>query len=442
MEWGGKMKKVMLVLLISLFAVSLIWGFVASPAAEAAPDKVLFMYANCLSGNYAWLGQRELWGTEMAVEHINKMGGIKSLGGAEVEIWKVVDLTSDSKMGAAALEAALASAQSKGVPISAICTATVSGMMGPIIPVAEKYGVPFFGSVGKSGLTDMGAKYFFRIFPRNEYWAKAQADFVKLVKEKHMPGFKKLAFAYEETAWPTDLTMQAKKWLEKYQVPVDIVAEVGYPKGMVDATPIIAKLRASGAEVVVLTGYAETLYILRAADAIKYKPLWLGGGGFFVQPEFLEERGPEGVKGICCAMSCNHAWDNPIAKGVSAEFSKRHPKFPFITEHGISGYSGAWIAKYGVEAAKSTDPVKVKDALHNLEIVMGPAEDEGKMKDGAYVSPRALYVCSGSGRLKFNEKGDNIYMSGCLVQWQDINNQMQPVMVSPEKLTPYRLIKP
>ena len=167
------MRKATSVFFTLLVVVCFMWGFVAAPAVQAAPDKVLFIYANCMSGNYSWLGQRELWGTEIAIEHINEMGGIKSLGGAKVEIWKVVDMTSDPKMGAAALEAALASAQSKGIKISAIATATVSGMMGPLIPVAEKYGVPFFGSVGKSGLTDMGAKYFFRIFPRNEYWAKA-----------------------------------------------------------------------------------------------------------------------------------------------------------------------------------------------------------------------------------------------------------------------------
>jgi len=426
---------------IVLISVSLLLlvGFALSSPVHAAPDNVLFMYVNCLSGAYAWLGQRELWGTQLAIEHINKMGGIKSLGGAKIKLWKVVDVTSDPKMGQAALESALASAKSSGVELSAMCTATVSGMVGSLVPVGEKYAVPFLASVGKSGLTEMGAKYFFRIFPRNEYWAKAQADFVKLVKEKYMPGFTKLAFAYQETAWPTDLAMQAKKWLEKYKLPVEIVAEVGYPKDLVDATPVISKLRASGAEVVILNGYAETLYILRAGDAIRYKPLWVGGGGFFVQPEFLEERGPEGVKGVCCAMSDNHRWKNPIAEEVNAEYVKRYPKFPFMTEHAISGYAGAWIAKYGVEMAKSTDPKKVKDALHNLEIIMGPAEDEGKMKGGAIISPRSLYVVSGGGRLKFNEKGDNIYMSGCLVQWQEVKGKMEPVMVSPEKFSLYKL---
>jgi len=414
-----------------------------SVASATSSEPVYFLFAHSLSGDYAWLGQRELWGTQLAIKDINDMGGIKSLGGAPVKLWRTVDLTSDPKMGAVALEAALTEAKSKGVTLSAIAVMDISGMTGPCIPIAEKYDVPLIASVGKSGLSEMGAKYFFRVFPRNEYWAKAQVDFIKLVKEKYMPEFTKLGIAYEETAWPTDLAIQAKNWIKKYNIPIDIVTEIAYPKGLVDGTPVITKLMASGAEVVILNGYAESLYILTAADAMGYKPLWVGGGGFFVQPELLEERGPEGVKGVCCAMSCNHRWSNPIADEVNDKFVKfvkeKGANLPYITEHAISGYAGTWVAKYGVELAGSRDPAKVKDALHNLEIVMGPAEDEGKMKDGAIISPRALFVVP-SAHLKFNEKGDNIYMSGCLVQWQEVEDgKWEPVMVSPEENTPYRL---
>jgi branched-chain amino acid transport system substrate-binding protein len=407
--------------------------------AQQKADKVLFLFASPLSGGYAFLGQRELWAAQIAVEQINKMGGIKSLGGAKVEIWKTADITSDPKMGAAALEGALASAKSQGVKISSILGVTVSGMTGPLIPVAEKYGIPMFAAVGMSSLTDLGAKYFFRIFPRNEFWAKAQADFIKEYKETYMPNFKKLGIAYEETAWPTDLANLAKEWIfKKYKVPIDLVAEVPYPKDLIDATPVVTKLRATGAEVVIHNGYAETLYIIRGADAIKYRPFWVGGGGYYVQPEFLTERGREGVKGVVCAMSCNHRWNNPAVDEVNEDFMKKS-KLSFIDEHGVAGYAEVWIAKYGIEKAKSTDPGKVKDALHSLEIVMGGLQDEGKMKGDAYISPRALFVNPGGAHLKFNEKGDNIHMAGCLVQWQDVKGKMEPVTVFPEKNTPYKL---
>lgn len=435
------MKKMIRIFFLSILGISLLSCLIICPAADAAPkvDKVLFLYAHALSGAVAWIGQRELWGTRLAIEHINKMGGIKSLGGAKVEIYKTIDLTSDPKVGAAALEAELAAAKSKGVTLSAIATMDVSAMTGPCIPVAEKHGIPLLASVGMSELTEKGAKYFFRVFPRNEYWAKAQVDFVKLCKEKYMPGLKKVATCYQETAWATDLASQGKRWIvQEYKLPVNFVAEVGYPKDMVDATPIITKLQASGAEAVLLNGYAEVINIMRAADAMKYKPLWIGGGGFFVQPEFLKERGPEGVRGVVCAMSDNHRWNNPIADEVNEDYVRKYPEFPFIDEHAISGYSGAWIAKYGVEVAGSPDPTKVRDSLRKLEIIMGPAKDEGKMKGEAIISPRALFVFP-SGRLKFNEKGDNIYMTACLVQWQEVKGKMEPIMVFPEESTPYRL---
>ncbi len=216
------------------------------------------------------------------------------------------------------------------------------------------------------------------------------------------------------------------------------MVEVPYPKDLIDATPVVTKLRAAGAEVVIHNGYAETLYIIRGADAIKFKPLWVGGGGYYVQPEFLTERGKEGVRGVVCAMSCNHRWNNPAVEDVNEEFIKKS-KLPFIDEHGVAGYAEVWIAKYGIEKAKSTDPEKVRDGLRSMEIVMGSLQDEGKMKGDAYISPRALFVNPGGARLKFNEKGDNIYMGGCLVQWQEVKGKMEPVTVLPEAHTPYRL---
>ena len=437
------MKRIIFASISGILLAGLFCGFINGSTAEAQQktETVRVLFASPLSGGYAFLGQREQWAIQIAIDHINKMGGIKSLGGAKVEIWKTVDITSDPKMGAAALEAALNSAKSQGVKLSSILGPTVSGMIGPLIPVAEKYGIPMFVTVGMSSLTDKGAKYLFRIFPRNEYWAKAQADFIKQYKETYMPNFKKLGFAYEETAWPTDLVTLAKDWIfNKYKVPVEAVADVSYPKDLMDATPVVTKLRASGAEVVILVGYAEILPIIRGADAIQYKPFWIGGGGFFVQPEFLVERGREGVRGVVCAMSCNHRWSNPTVDEAGPEFIKKS-KLPFIDEHGVAGYAEAWIAKYGIEKAKSADPQEIKDALHNLEIVMGPLQDEGKMKGDAYISPRALFVNPGGARLKFNEKGDNIYMDGCLVQWQDVKGNMEPVTVFPEKNTPYKLMR-
>jgi branched-chain amino acid transport system substrate-binding protein len=427
-----------------LISATLIISLIICPVVQAEPkvDKVLFLFAHSLSGTYAWLGQQELWGTELAIEHINKMGGIKSLGGAKIELWDKVDLTSDPKIGAAALESALASAKQKGVRLSVIATMDISGMTGPCIPIAEKYGIPLLASVAKTDFSDMGAKFFFRVFPRNDKWSEAQAIFVKMLKQKYMPNFKKLAIAYEETAWPTDLAAQAKDWIfKKYKLPIELAAEVGYPKGMVDATPIVTKLKASGAEVVLLNGYADVLYVMRAAEAAQFTPIWVGGGGFFVQQEFLAEMGPKGVEGAVSAMSCNHRWSNPIADEVNAQFIKEHSKFLFIPEHAISGYSGAWIAKYGIELAKSTDPVKVKDALHKLKITLGPAKEEGKIKNGWIISPRALFDQGGDVpcRIEFEANGDNKFMGACLVQWQEVNGKMEPVTIIPEENTHYRL---
>jgi branched-chain amino acid transport system substrate-binding protein len=408
-----------------------------APPKPPTPEKVYFLFAHSLSGAYAKYGEQELRGVKLAIEEINKMGGIKALGGAKVELWKVVDLTSDPKTGAAAFEAALAEAKAAGVTISAVTVMDISAMTGPCIPVVEKYHIPLLASVGTTSFSQMGYKYFFRIFPTNEYWAKGQIDFVKLVVEKYKPGYKTIAWAYQDTAWPTDLAKSAKDWLVKYELDkkLTIAADLPYPKELVDPMPIATKLKAAGADILIMNGYDEVLMILGAMKQIGYKPLIIGGGGAFAYPEFLDRMGPD-AEGITVGFSCNHNWDNPIFKNLNAKYKQLYGSF--IHEHAISGYSGPWIAKYAIEAAKSADPEKVREGLLKLDIVMGSLGDEGKVNDkGQIISPHSLAVFC-SGHLKFKENGDNEYMIGIIVQWQG----GELVTVYPEYCTSYRLKPP
>ncbi|MEM2351888.1 MAG: ABC transporter substrate-binding protein [Thermoproteota archaeon] len=403
----------------------------------APPKKVYLLFAHSLSGAYAKYGEHELRGVKMAIENINKMGGIKALGGATMELWKIVDLTSDPKTGAAAFEAALAEAKAAGITISAVTVMDISAMTGPCIPIADKYRIPLLASVGTTSFSQMGYKYFFRIFPTNEYWAKGQIDFVKLVVEQYKPEYKTIAWAYQDTAWPTDLTKSGKEWFQKYGLDkrLKIVAEVAYPKELVDPVPVATKLKEAGADILILIGYDEVLMILKAMKAIGYKPLIIGGGGAFAYPEFLDTMGPD-AEGITVGFSCNHNWNNPIFKEVNAKYKALYGSF--IHEHAISGYSGPWIVKYAIEVAKSADPEKVREGLLKLDIVMGPLEDEGKINEkGQIISPHSLAVFC-SGRLKFKENGDNEYMTGIIVQWQS----GELVTVYPEYCTPYRLKPP
>ena len=70
---------------------------------KAAPKEILIGAVQPLTGITAEGGQMATWGLELAVESINKAGGIKSLGGAKLEL-KVVDSESKNEVGALVAE--------------------------------------------------------------------------------------------------------------------------------------------------------------------------------------------------------------------------------------------------------------------------------------------------------------------------------------------------
>ena len=84
---------------LSLYAIVLVVILVFSSCAafaeaESSPDPIRIAFLYSLSGSNAESGQMCLDGASLAVEHVNANGGIKSLGGAPLEL-VVFDATSD-----------------------------------------------------------------------------------------------------------------------------------------------------------------------------------------------------------------------------------------------------------------------------------------------------------------------------------------------------------
>ena len=66
---------------------------------HAAPKEILIGAVEPLTGITAEAGQMATWGLELAVDNINKAGGIKSMGGAKLAL-KVGDSESKNEVGA------------------------------------------------------------------------------------------------------------------------------------------------------------------------------------------------------------------------------------------------------------------------------------------------------------------------------------------------------
>ena len=206
-----------------------------------------------LSGPSASVGLQDKQAREMAVEEINAAGGIKSLGGAKLELI-YADSESKPEKGVAETERLINSEK-----VNVLTGCWNSAVTYPATPVAERYGVPFVVPVSvPDTITEHGFKNVFRIAAKDSWWMRDQFRFLKDMQEETGVKLKTVAFIFENGDWGTGF---AEKWrtLAK-EGGYQIVLDEPYPSTASDLTPVVTKLKTANPDVVLL--------VSNAADAI------------------------------------------------------------------------------------------------------------------------------------------------------------------------------
>src|SRR5882724_12494984 len=132
-------------------------GFPAILGAQPAPVKVGMIHP--VTGFVAYNGQQSRLGGTLAVEDLNKAGGIKSMGGAKIEAL-LGDSQSKVEVGVAEVE----KMNEQGVAAYIGCFQSPVGIAAS--QAASKYNTPFLIDVGASDLiVNRGLKNVFRLKP-------------------------------------------------------------------------------------------------------------------------------------------------------------------------------------------------------------------------------------------------------------------------------------
>src|SRR5512139_430849 len=176
-----------------LLAVLLVVG-----PGQAADKVVKIGNIEPLSGPSASVGVQGKQAREMAVEEINAAGGIKSLGGAKLELI-YADSKSDPTVGMTEAERLI---NTEKVHILTGCWN--SAVTYPTTQVAEKAGIPFVVPVSvRDTITERGFKYVFRVAAKDSWWVRDQFRFLDDMQKEFKTNFKTMALVYENGDWGT-----------------------------------------------------------------------------------------------------------------------------------------------------------------------------------------------------------------------------------------------
>ena len=191
-------------------AALLISGLLFTRPATAGETTIKIGNIIPLSGPSASVGQQGKNAREMAVEEINAAGGIKSLGGAKLEML-YADSESKPEKGVSEAERLINTEK-----VNVLTGCWNSAVTYPTTAVAERYGVPFIVPVSVSDkITEQGFKNVFRIAAKDSWWTRDQFSFLKDMQTEFNTPVKKLAFVYENGDWGKGMASQWKKLAEK-----------------------------------------------------------------------------------------------------------------------------------------------------------------------------------------------------------------------------------
>ncbi len=256
--------------------------------------------------------------------------------------------------------------------------------------VAERAKVPLITGSSSDQL-NKGRTYTFTPFARASQFARAQLQMSKLVSEQP-----KVAVIFENTAFGTS-TSNGLKELAPGE-GVEIVMFEPYSAGFTDASPLINKVKSSGANTLFSVSYLNDLIlIVRTVKQFGLNVPINGGSGGFVIPDFYKNVGKlaEGLQGVA-------HWNHDVsedAQKVNVEFKKRTGDFAFEYAGGLVAQT--FMLADALERAGSADPQKVREALSTLDVSSGYA------------------AMAPGGKVKFGPDGKNIYGHPVGVQWQN-----------------------
>ena len=307
-----------------------------------------------VTGALAYSGQQCRMGALMAIEDINKAGGIKSLGGAKIEAM-LGDAQSSPQAGTAEIEKMNEAGVSAvvGAFASAICLATTQA--------AAKYNLPHVVDVGVADqIVERGLKNTFRFGPGYKKCAEVAVANLHVLNTAAGKPARTVMIIHEESLFGTGTANLLSKELPGYGYDVKEVIKHANPTR--DFNNIALRIKQVNPDIVIPANYYnEYALLVRTMQQQKISPkaIYSVLGGAASSYKFVKEF-PEAANGI---IDCNH-WFNPRDKR-SLELKKRvEAQGQFFSYEVFMTYTAMSLLADAIERAKSTDRAAIIDALN------------------------------------------------------------------------------
>ena len=336
------------------------------------------------SGSYAELGTPMRLGYQLCVKHANERGGLL---GRRLEL-TVEDDRSDPAAGARIYEELIGRQRVDAVfsPYSTPITDSVGD-------VIEKHRMPMIAVSASASIFRKGRKFLFQLLSPAEIYSEGLTDLAA------RRGLRTIAIIHEDTLFPKTIARSTEDFARKRGL--EVVLSEAYPKGTADFSAFLAKVRASGAEVLVAGTYFEdSVAITRQMRALDVNPKMFVVTVGVVTEKFYEALGrdAEFVYGTAqwepVLATARAGGLIPVARQYAGirEFVDAHrAEYPGAPLNHFSawGYGGCQVLLEAVRRAGSLNGARVREAILAMDFtsVFGTFRVDG---DGVQVGHKML----------------------------------------------------
>ena len=313
----------------------------------AAGGKIVIGEFASLTGKEAAFGQSSHKGTELAVEELNKAGGVL---GKQVE-----HLVEDNRSQAGESATIVKKFISRD-KVVAVLGEVASGRSLEAAPICQQAGVPMVSpSSTNPKVTEVG-DFVFRVCFTDPFQGKLMADFAaKTLKVKKVAILSDVASAYSVGL--------AEFFRQGFGATGgQIVVEQKFSGGDKDFKAQLTAIKAAGAEAIFVPGYYnEAGLIVAQARQLGINVALFGGDGWEA-PELIQIAGGQALENTFYSTHYSPESTDPkvqaFVKAFQAKFNGEVPD-----AMAALGYDSAMVLADAIKRAGSTEGAKVRDAL-------------------------------------------------------------------------------
>ena len=329
-------------------------GTVAAPAVLRAQTPTIKIGAvNPLTGPLAYNGNQAKAAFQMAVDDINAAGGIKSRGGAKLELI-VVDVESKPDVASAQVDKLADSG------VSLLIGSQSSALSLAASQTAAKYNLPMVVDVGTAdAIVQRGLTNVFRFSPGTARSVAEGVGNLNMLNDAAGKPVKTVAIVHEDGPFGSSM---AKVLNEKLPgLGMQVVETISHPSPQRDFTNIVLRLKAANPDLVMPSNYLnEFILFARTMRQQRYAPkaIYSIFGGGASNPKFVRENGDAAQ-----FIIDTNQWYDPRKPASQALLKKAADANLDLTYDIMVGYGAMQLVGHALEAAKSSDRAKLIETL-------------------------------------------------------------------------------